>query len=144
MLGVCFRSEHRGWMQDQWSWVFSNFGITNIYGRGFGEGTDEDIYQSMIEVDTAADLPSEPELVVIQPPDAQFIAGENPLQDFVHPDNAIYVFGGSQANMSDEDDLGGRTPDHLIYIPTQQYEMYGHATAYITLWDRYVKRGDFG
>ena len=54
------------------------------------------------------------------------------------------MFGGSQKNLNDEDDLGGRVPDELIYIPTRDLEMYAHSAAYITLWDRYVKRGDFG
>ena len=60
------------------------------------------------------------------------------------PEDAIYLFGGSHVNLSDEDDLGGRIPDALVYIPSVQHEMYAYAAGYITLYDRYVKRGGFG
>ena len=141
MLGVCFRSEHRGWMQDQWSFVFSNFGITDIWERG---KTDESsIYQTTIGIDTAIELPDRP-IVVLAPPDGKYIQGVSPLQEFTHPEDAIYLFGGSQEVLNDEEDLGGRVPDHLVYVPLVQYEMYSHSTAYITLWDRYVKRGAHG
>ena len=52
---VCFKSEHRGWMQDQWSWVFSNFGITQIWQLDV-ETTDAEISQPTIDIDTADDL----------------------------------------------------------------------------------------
>lgn len=146
MIGVCFQSEHRGWMQDQWSWVFSNFGITDIWERGSdhdgSRGKDGSVYQTTIKIDTAAELPDVP-LVVIQPPDGRFIRGKQSLRDFLHPENAIYLFGGSQSVLSDED-LGGRIPEALVYIPTVKYEAYSHTAAYMTLWDRYVQRGDFG
>ena len=144
MLGVCFRTEKVGWMQDQWSWVFSNFGITDIWERGYGTNTDEEIYQTIVGIDTAAELPTEPKLVVLSPPDAKFIQGSEPLHTFVHPENVIYLFGGSYSNLTDEDDLGGRIPDHTVCIPTVKLECYSQAAAYMTLWDRFVKRGDFG
>lgn len=143
MIGVCFKSERRGWMQDQWSWVFSNFGITDIWERN-GGGSDGEIYQTVIQCNTAADLPPEPSLVVLAPIDGKFVQGTQSLVDFVHPDNAIYMFGGSYDNLSDEDDFGGRVPDSVIYIPTVKLEMYSHVAGYLTMYDRYVKRGDFG
>ena len=156
--GVCFVSEHRGWMQDQWSWVFSNFGIADLWelnapvrpGRApravnqGKRGKDGSLYQPTIKIDTAAELPSERPLVVLSPISGKYIQGEQPLDAFLHPDNAIYLFGGSQGNLSDEEHLGGRAPDHLIYIPTLKLEMYAHSAAYITMWDRFVKRGGFG
>ena len=141
MLGVCFKSEHRGWMQDQWSWVFSNFGVTEIWERDCGGDSDAEIYQDVTPCDTAADLPLDRPIVVLAPADGKYVQGNESLDDFVHPEDAIYLFGGTQANLSDEDDLGGRVPDHLVYIPTVKLEMYGHAAGYIVLRDRYVKRG---
>jgi hypothetical protein len=141
--GVCFKSEHRGWMQDQWSWVFSNFGITDIWERS-RSGPDAEIYQSVTEVDTCAELPDDRPLVVLAPADGKYVKGTESLAGFAHPDDAIYVFGGSQNNLSNEDDLGFRRPAALVYIPTVKLEMYSVAAAYIVLWDRYVKRGDFG
>ncbi len=131
-------------MQDQWSWVFSNFGITDIWERGWQGSTDADIYQPVIRIDTAAELPAERPLVVLAHPDSQYIKGNQSLVDFVHPADAIYLFGSSYGNLSDEDDLGGRKPDALVYIPTVEHECYAHSAAYITLWDRYIKWGSFG
>ena len=146
--GVCFKSEHRGWMQDQWSWVFSNFGITEIWERDAdheGErGKDGSIYQQTIKIDTAAELPDDRPIIVLAPDEGRYIRGEQNLMDFVHPEDAIYLFGATQANLSDENDLGGRVPDALVYIPSKKLEMFSHAAGYVTLWDRYVKRGDFG
>jgi len=142
MVGVCFLSEHRGWMQDQWSWVFSNFGVSDIWERQSDHdgvrGKDGSIYQPTIKVDTAADLPRDRPLVVLQPPDGRFIKGETSLKDFVHPADAIYFFGGSHAVLSD-DDMGGRIPEHLVYIPTVKLECHSFSAAYMVLWDRYVK-----
>lgn len=142
-VGVCFRSEHRGWMQDQWSWVFSNFGITEIWERGAGD-PDAVIYQPTIKINTAAELPTSRPLIVLTPIAGRYIAGDQSLDTFIHPDDAIYLFGATQAHLSDDDDLGGRSPDALVYIPTVKLEMYSHAAGYLTLWDRYVKRGGFG
>lgn len=142
MVGVCFERE-KAWEQDQWSFVFSNFGITDIWERNKIDDRDHKIYQQTIGVATAAELPDVP-LVVLAHEDSRYIKGSEALDKFTHPDDAIYLFGGSHANLNDADDLGGREPDHLIYIPSVKYEMYSHAAAYITLYDRYVKRGDFG
>lgn len=145
--GVCFRSEHRGWMQDQWSFVFSNFGIAEIWELGADHdgvrGKDGSIYQPTIKADSAAELPTDKALIVLAPTDGRFIKGTEPLDTFTHPDDAIYLFGGSQAVLSEED-LGGRVPDALVFIPTVKLECYSHCAAYMTLWDRYSKRGCFG
>lgn len=142
MFGVCFRCENRPWIQDQWSWVFSNFGVSEIWERGTVAG-DAKIYQPVTEIETAASLPNRP-LVVLAHPEGRYVKGTESLVDFVHPDDAIYLFGASMANLSDEDDLGGRVPDHTIFIPSVEYEMYSFAAGYLTLYDRFVKRGDFG
>ncbi len=144
MIGICFKSEHRGWMQDQWSWVFSNFGITDIWERGWDGSIDGKIYQDTIKISIAAELPTERPVIVLSHIAGQYIKGDESLADFVHPENAIYLFGGSYSHLNDEDDLGGRVPDAKVYIPTIKHDMYGHAAGYITLWDRYVKRGGFG
>ena len=65
------------------------------------------------------------------------------LEDFTHPDNAIYFFGNDRTCMSDED-FGGRVPDHYIYIPQSGDDMHSCVAGAIVLYDRYLKRGDFG
>ena len=129
-------------MQDQWSWVFSNFGITEIWERDHEDSGDGAIYQPTIKISTAVDLPDRP-LVVLSPPGGRFLKGTVSLADFNHPEEAIYMFGQSHGVLSD-DDMAGRSPDSVVFIPTVKHEMYSHTAAYVTLWDRYVKRGDFG
>jgi hypothetical protein len=141
-VGICFKSEQRGWMQDQWSWVFSNYGITDIWERNC-ISEDAKIYQPVIHITNCTELPDRP-LVVLSPIDAKYMAGTESLLDFDHPEDAIYVFGGSYDNLSLEEDFGGRIPDHIVYIPTVKYECYSHSAAYQVLWDRYVKRGSHG
>lgn len=143
MLGVCFRREQRPWLQDQWSFVFSNFGIAEIWERGFADD-DLRIYQPVKAIATAAELPKRRPVVVLAHQEGRYIQGTESLVAFEHPKNAVYLFGGSQANLTDEDDLGGRKPSALVYIPSVKHEMYGPAAAYITLYDRLVKRGGFG
>lgn len=145
-VGVCFQSEHRGWMQDQWSWVFSNFGITEIWERDADHdgyrGKDGSIYQPTIKIDTAAELPERP-IVLLTPKEGRFFNGNTSLKDFDHPEDAIYFFGGSHGVLSEED-FGGREPHSLVFIPFVKFESYSHSAAYVTLWDRYSKRGSFG
>ena len=121
--------------------MFSNFGVTEIYEIGHDDNRDYRLYQPTIPIDTAADLPVDRSLVVLASQDAKYVRGNESLVEFVHPDNAIYLFGGSHLNLNDDQCLGGATPDHLVFIPSVKYEMYSHAAAYITLYDRLVKNG---
>ena len=141
MAGICFVTEHRHHQQDQWSFVFSNFGITDIWELPMEQG--EEIYQPTTKIATAEELPTDRELVVLAPEAGRYYQGTEDLADFDHPFRAIYLFGGSQRNLS-EDEMGSRVADHYVYIPFVKYECYSTSAAYITLWDRYVKRGSFG
>lgn len=143
MAGICFRRENYRWVQDQWSFVFSNFGVTDIWERHF-EDDDGKLYQPTIPVETAVDLPDDRPLVVLAPIAGRYIKGQSSIVDFEHPEDAIYLFGGSHLNLSDEEDLGGRVADHYIYIPTVTHELYAPMAGYIVLYDRLTKRGDFG
>ncbi len=141
MAGVCFRSESHANLQDQWSFVFSNFGITELWELGSPLG--EKIYQPTIKIMTAAELPTDRLLVVLAPADGRYIQGNESLKDFEHPDDAIYMFGGSHLNLN-EDDMGERMADHYVYLDLVEYECFAHAAGYMTLWDRYIKRGEHG
>lgn len=136
MPGVCHCSETKAWLQDQWSFVYSNFGLTlpNIWQIGEGE----EIYQNPTVIVDASELPDTP-LVVIAPEDGKYIQGTESLISFEHPEHCIYIFGRSHGNLSEEE-LGGRD-FQSVFIPTVKHEMYAHCAAYITLWDRLVKHG---
>lgn len=137
MIGVCFTGEKNRNDQDQWSFLFSNFGIKNIWE--LERENTEKIYQHTTVIQSAAELPRYP-LIVVQPPDGRFVKGTESLINFAHPDDAIYMFGGSHGVMTLED-LGGRVAEHYVYIPLVAHECYAFSAAYMTLWDRKVKRG---
>lgn len=136
MLGVCHCAETKNWLQDQWSFVYSNFGLTrpNIWQIGDGE----QIYQKPTVITSAAELP-DVDLVVLAPEEGKYIQGTESLLTFNHPEDCIYLFGASHQNLTEED-LGSRW-HYAVYIPTHQHEMYAHCAAYVTLWDRWCKRG---
>lgn len=135
-VGVCYHREP-GWEQDQWSWVFSHFGIEDIWEYGGPAG--QDIYQPVARIKTAEELPDIP-LVVLAAKESRYIKGTHSLVDFKHPDKAIYLFGGSHLNLS-SDVMGTRSADHLVYIPVKEHEMYAHAAACIVLYARFLQRG---
>jgi len=56
-------------------------------------------------------------LVVIQPQDGVFVQGVTSLRDFIPPMNAVYYFGHDDTHMTLQE-LGGRTPLDVVYIPT--------------------------
>ena len=134
--GVCFKGEKRRVWQDQFSFAFSNFGIKDVWMIGPGDK----IYQKCEQITSAAELPADRPLVVLQPQDGRNVKGTESLVDFVHPDDAIYMFGGSH-DVMEGDDLGGRVPEHQVFIPFEKHECYAFAAAYITLWDRKLKHG---
>ena len=90
----------------------------------------------------AADLDLTLPLIVFQPPNARYIQGVSSLVDFGHPRSAIYLFGGDNSNLNDEDDLGGRLPDDIVYVPqTGKDQMYSWVAAAVVFYDRLVKLG---
>jgi hypothetical protein len=139
MTGICFHRE-RDWEQDQWSFVFSNFGVSDIWEYGDLSQDDLTIYQPTTNIVTAAELPSDRPLVVLAPAAGKYIQGTESLEDFVHPENAIYMFGGSHVNLNDEEHMGGRVADHYVYISLVQYECYAHGAATVVLWDKRMKQ----
>jgi hypothetical protein len=137
--GICFHRE-KYWEQDQWSYLFSNFGISEIWELDDDGNKDLNVFQPTIKIETVAELPADRPLVVLAPQAGQFIQGDENLIDFVHPENAIYLIGPSHACLND-DHMGGRVPDHCVYIPLVKDECFSHAAGYIVLWDRMVKNG---
>lgn len=137
MIGVCFHRE-KGWEQNQWSFLFSNFGITDIWEIGIDGTKDSHIYQAAQNIMKISQLPDRP-LVVLSPKDGRIIKGLEPLHSFTHPKECIYVFGPSNGVLDHE--VIDRKPDHYVYIPLVKHEAFSHAAAYMTLWDRVIKHG---
>lgn len=77
-------------------------------------------------------IPENATLVAIE-----LIEGATPLMDFVHPDNAYYIFGPEDGSIKKE--LLDRC-QHVVYIPTIGC-MNLAATVHVVLYDRMAKSG---
>jgi tRNA(Leu) C34 or U34 (ribose-2'-O)-methylase TrmL len=66
----------------------------------------------------------------------EFIREAVPLQDFTHPERALYVFGPEDGSIPVE--VVGRC-DHVVFVPTT-YCMNLAATVNVVLYDRMAKR----
>lgn len=141
MFGICYRYDLRSDIQDQWEHVLSNFGLTvdRVWVRG--APADWESYLKAPKVETTADIAGVQPLIVLQHPEARQLPGTESLIDFVHPADAIYVFGADNVNLTDADDIGGRAVAVRVYIPTLSLESYSFVAAAITLYDRLVKNG---
>jgi tRNA(Leu) C34 or U34 (ribose-2'-O)-methylase TrmL len=80
--------------------------------------------------DLLAIAPKEASKVVIE-----LVEGAIPLPEFVHPENAFYIFGPEDASVP-EDIVAAC--DHVVYIPTRN-SMNLAATANVVLYDRMAK-----
>lgn len=78
------------------------------------------------------DIPENATLVAIE-----LIEGATPLMDFVHPDNAYYIFGPEDGSIKKE--LLNHC-QHVVYIPTIGC-MNLAATVHVVLYDRMAKSG---
>lgn len=98
--------------------------------------TDTKNAQSKIPLAHVEYLPDAPiagaKLVAIE-----LIEGAIPLMDFVHPENAYYIFGPEDGSL--KKDILDRC-DHVVYIPTIGC-MNLAATVHVVLYDRMSKSG---
>jgi tRNA(Leu) C34 or U34 (ribose-2'-O)-methylase TrmL len=73
--------------------------------------------------------------VLVQPQNGRNLQGEHSLIDFVHPENAVYIFG------PDDGHLQAAAYDTSVYIPQADGRtvLWSHQAAAIVLYDRLVK-----
>jgi hypothetical protein len=125
---VCVAPYSQVWIHAQWDCVRHHFGIDppHIIGPD--------------HLASAEELPDMP-LVVMQPRTGVHVQGVESLSDFVHPDDAIYLFGPDEAKLPLAM-LGSRVPEHRVYIPTvTDREMYSFVAFAIVMWDRRMTLG---
>jgi hypothetical protein len=138
VLGVCLPHPTNGEWRNQWSYVLSHFGPEEVWVVGEPAG-ERPLWKGARAIAGCVDLPALP-LVVVQPRRGRYLPGRESLVGFSHPEDAIYLFGADNANMSKEDIA--REPDHLVYIPTSDdHEMWSWVAGAVVLYDRMVKRG---
>lgn len=98
--------------------------------------TDTKNAQSKIPLTHVENLPDAPvagvKLVAIE-----LIEGAVPLMDFIHPEQAYYIFGPEDGSLKSE--ILDRC-DHVVYIPTIGC-MNLAATVHVVLYDRMSKSG---
>ncbi len=132
--GVVIRIDHP-FDTTGWQFALKALGCTEVYELP-GVGTP---LRASIKLETLHDLlryHGDAKVVVVQNREGDFIQGDQDLRDFEHPDEAIYVFGGSQTRMR-VDDFYGTSPVAHVYIPTGDL-MPSQAGA-IVLCDRILK-----
>lgn len=122
--------DRQGWIQIQ-----EAFGIQEIYelpGLGFP-------FPNSIGIETVADVANfrAVDLVVVQPAEADLVQGTISLIDFEHPEEAVYVFGGTMTRLNQSDVRNALA--EFVYI--QAGDLFPSQAGAIILWDRFWKRG---
>lgn len=155
MVGVCLCYTQQMWAMNQWDYVLTSFPVDEIFVLHDGKVPENELKitrhrpKKVVKCDagvckkatmirTAEELPKDATLVVSAPKAGRTIQGTECLHSFVHPRNAIYMFGQDNVNLG-ELELGNRAPDRLVYIEARTHELYAHVAAALVLYDRIRK-----
>ncbi len=139
-FGICWRYDNRPDIQNQWEFIFSNFGVTadRAWIRGAPDGFES--YLNVPRIEKADEIASPGPFILLAHLEAK-IPGLTSLVDFVHPADAIYVFGADNVVLTMADDMGTAEFADKIYIPSVKHESYSYVAAAMTLYDRLAKGG---
>lgn len=105
-----------------------------------GEARDQWLYLALSfglqKEDVVSTIPDSGTRVVIQPADGHYVQGTVSIEDFVHPEDAVYIFGSDDSLMQPVD------AEHYVYIPTAPtWELFASQAGAIVLFDRLMKHG---
>lgn len=145
MFGVCLCPHRNDEVNNQWSYVLTSWPPADVYlhaaiSNPFElKGNRLKHLRDAVCVKTLSELPSDQEIVLLASKQGLYVSGKTSLVDFDHPENCIYVFGNDDDLMTAEF-FGDRTPDHIVYIPTNE-ELSSHTAGAIVLYDRATKNG---
>lgn len=124
MHGVCIHLTDPQ-SEIQWDYVVSHFKPDSVIVLGSYEPTGKPLRDARRDLDVPG------ERIILAPKAGRFISGEIPLNEFEHPEDALYIFGPDNGHLSDLE------YDHAVYIPTDTHdEMYSWVAGAITLWHR--------
>lgn len=132
--GVVIKIDNAG-DRDGWSQILEAFEIYEIYELpGLGHPLDRSI-----KLESLADLANyhPAPLVPVAAIDGDFVQGDTALFEFEHPEEAIYIFGGTMTRLTWAD-LQGENLAAAIYITAG--DMFPAQAGAIVLWDRLSKR----
>lgn len=143
MASLCIPLPTSGSFQNQWDFALSNFTPDQLFVIGDSSDAPETNVFSKLNatyLSSMDELPDQP-LVLMAPKNGFYIQGEIELSEFQHPENAIYIFGSDNYQMS-EDIIGSVEIDFKVFIPTDsQHDMYSWSAYVVTMWDRRMKNG---
>lgn len=138
MVGICFSFDNNLMVREYWSYIFENFGITDIWELNRPTNIDSNYYIPTA-IDSVSELPVNRPIVIASHENAKYLQGTISLLDFIHPTNAIYIFG------SDNDNLYPKMFKNMlyqaVYIPGSSNEMHSFQAGAIFMYDRMVKLG---
>lgn len=126
---------------NQWAYVVLSFDPDEVYVCGEVPPEISTMRRAFGEAKIVANAGAIPgELVVVTPVNARELQGDTPLDTFIHPEDACYLFGADSSILA-EDDLG-RSAASKVFIPTAtDDDFYAPIAGAIVLYDRRVKRG---
>lgn len=134
MLGLCFHYDPKRDRREHWSWIDTWFHPDEIWEVNQPASLQFESKFQPRAVKDVSFLPRSVPLVVCQPPDGRYVKGVHCIDDFEHPDDAIYYFGFDHGNMDPID------RDYVsVYVPTRKHEFYAAFAAAIVLNDRRAK-----
>ena len=122
--------------RDGWIQLLEAFAITEVYELpGLGHSLDQSI-----KIERLMDLVKfhDADLVVLAARAGDFVKGDQSLFEFEHPEEAIYIFGGTMTRLHEVDLRGLRPAAAKVYIIAR--DLYPAQAGAIVLWDRLVKR----
>lgn len=139
-FGICWRYDNRPEIQNQWEFVLSNFGVTADRAWVRGAPPDWRSYLDAPKIEKVDEIAGDRSFVLLAHPEAK-LPGLISLVNFVHPADAVYIFGADNVILTAKDDLGSAVLEDRVYIPTVQHESYSYVAAAMTLYDRLAKGG---
>lgn len=117
--------------ESEWDYAISNLSPDGVtYCLGSYQPTHNP-FRDAPRIDSLAELPTGIPKVVIAPFTSRNHAPSVSLVDFVHPEDAIYIFGPNNEH------LEAAEVDHVVVIPTDtKDEMFNYMSYLVTMWDR--------
>jgi len=144
MIAVCIPLAQNGQYQTQWDYLLSSFEPDRLYVIGDEkDAPTTNVFASLnaVYVESCADLPADLPLIVFASKTARYVKGVTSLVEFTHPADAVYFFGHDVRWVDDE--VLGRVPDEIVYVPTDTTDdLWSWVAGAVALWDRRTRRND--
>jgi hypothetical protein len=126
--------------EKQWEYILSNFQSDKIYIMESTHECTGTVCSGQPHVQTISDVPEAATMPVIclTPFISFYFKGTKiPLQDFVHPTDAIYVFGPNNTHLDPSEFFPNGETYQEVYIPNDTNdEMFSQTVYAVTMWDR--------